>query len=112
MLAASGGGFAGREELALVGSRKENVTAEFSSGSASGPRVTYARRCEGGAEDMSMLWHSGRRLGLGIAFAALVGACDKAPSAPNREAASVDAPEVKAALDGIRAGEIEKHMRF
>ena len=57
------------------------------------------------------MWHLGRQFGLGIALVALVSACQSSPSSPNREVASPDAPEVKAALGEIRGTQVEKHMR-
>ena len=61
-------------------------------------------------EDASMLWHSGRLIVLCIASAALVSACGGSQSSPGLEAASLDAPEVKAALEGIRGAQIKQHM--
>ena len=58
-----------------------------------------------------MLWHSGRLIALCIASAALVSACGGSQSSPDLEAASLDAPEVKAALEGIHGAQIEQHMR-
>jgi hypothetical protein len=58
-----------------------------------------------------MLWHWGRQIGAGIAVVGLVSACGGSASPP-REAGSLDSPEIKSALAGIRAGEVEKHMRF
>ena len=57
-----------------------------------------------------MLWHSGRLIALCIASAALVSAARLTIVARSRESASLDAPEVKAALEGIRGAQIEQHM--
>lgn len=54
----------------------------------------------------------GRRFVPGIVVVALAGACSSGPASPPRDPASLDAPEVKAALTEIRAAEVEKHMRF
>jgi Zn-dependent M28 family amino/carboxypeptidase len=58
-----------------------------------------------------MLWQLGRQIAMGVVLAALVSGCESSPSSSNQEMASLDAPEVKAALGGIRAAEVEKHMR-
>jgi hypothetical protein len=60
-----------------------------------------------------MMKGSGRLLVPGIVVVALVSAgCGGPASAPARETASLDSPEIKTALAGIRASEVEKHMRF
>jgi Zn-dependent M28 family amino/carboxypeptidase len=58
-----------------------------------------------------MRWHSGRQIALCSALVVLVGACQSSPSAPRAENASLDGPEIKAAIDGIRAAQVEQHMR-
>jgi len=56
---------------------------------------------------------SGRLLVPGIVAVALASAaCGSPASAPARDLANLDSPEIKSALAGIRAGEVEKHMRF
>ena len=55
-----------------------------------------------------MLRHAGRRMGSGLALAALVGACSSAPPAP--PALTIDSPEITAALDSIQGSRIKEHM--
>jgi hypothetical protein len=40
-----------------------------------------------------MAWHFGHQVALGITVAALAGGCGGAPSSPNREMATLDAPD-------------------
>ena len=63
------------------------------------------------AEEDSMVWHSRRQIVLGTALIALVSACEGSRPSPSQEAASLDAPEIKAALAGIHGQQIEQHMR-
>jgi Zn-dependent M28 family amino/carboxypeptidase len=44
-------------------------------------------------------------------MAALVMACSSAPPAPQPDTATLDGPEIAAALDGIRGSEVERHMK-
>jgi Zn-dependent M28 family amino/carboxypeptidase len=52
----------------------------------------------------------GYRMAGAVAMAAVVGACTSAPPAASQAPASLDGPEITAALDGIRASEIKQHM--
>lgn len=57
-----------------------------------------------------MLWHSGRQIVSGMALVALVSACGGSGPAPDPDVASPESPGIKAALAGIRATDIQKHM--
>ena len=59
-----------------------------------------------------MLWHSGRLIALGTVVVALVSACGGSQASADLKTASLDAPEVKAVLGGIRGAQVEQHMRL
>ncbi len=61
-------------------------------------------------EDKSLRWRFGCRMILGLALVALVSACGGSPPPPAQEAASLDTPEIKAALERIHGGQIKQHM--
>jgi Zn-dependent M28 family amino/carboxypeptidase len=53
---------------------------------------------------------SGIRAAVGVVMAGLVAACGSGPAAPPA-APTLDGPEIAATLNGIRASEVERHMR-
>ena len=57
-----------------------------------------------------MSWPAGCRMVLGVALVALVTACGGPSPSRSRDAASLDAPEIKSALDGIQGSQIKQHM--
>ena len=61
-------------------------------------------------EDKSMRWRFGCRMILGLALVALGSACGGAPAPPAQEVASLDTPDIKAALEGIHGDQIKQHM--
>ncbi len=57
-----------------------------------------------------MNWLSRQRFALGTLMIALVAACNDAPPPATPPAASLDGPEITAALDGIQGSQIKAHM--
>lgn len=57
-----------------------------------------------------MFSHFGRRVIPGLALSALIGACAGSPATPAPDAASLDAPDIAAALAGIQGSQIKQHM--
>ena len=54
--------------------------------------------------------HVGQRMAIGVALAALVSGCNSAPSSTSPGTATLDAPEVATALEGIQGSQIKQHM--
>ena len=57
-----------------------------------------------------MSWPAGCRIVSGVALVALVAACGGSSPSPSREAAPLDAPEIKTALNAIQGSQIKQHM--
>ena len=59
-----------------------------------------------------MVWQSRHRIAVCMVLAALVSACGGSQASADLKTASLDAPEVKAVLGGIRGAQVEAHMRL
>ena len=57
-----------------------------------------------------MFSHFGRRVVPGLALSALLSACVGSPATPAPDAASLDAPDIAAALAGIQGSQVKQHM--
>ena len=57
-----------------------------------------------------MSWPAGCRIVSGVALVALVAACGGSSPSASRDAAPLDAPEIKTALNAIQSSQIKQHM--